>query len=182
MDGTWLGTPFQFALRNGSINAARVFLDAGVNPKQRDRWGQSMLTLVAVSETQGSSQVELVKMLIKAGVDVNSVDQVNRTTPLHWAANKGNAALTEVILKHGADVAAVDDVGCTALHRAAQVNSIEVVKLLLAHGADASARMYPIDSIKGDKGSIPLELSDNQSVREMLRAHVQAKKDSRVIQ
>ena len=57
------------------------------------------------------------------------------THPIHWAAGNGRDAAIEVLLKHGADVNAIDQVGRTALHRAAKLHP-KAVRVLLDHGAN----------------------------------------------
>jgi hypothetical protein len=56
-------------------------------------------------------------MLIQAGADVNlkTLANVDGWTPLHGAAARGSADVITVLLKHGADPAATDGKGMTAL-------------------------------------------------------------------
>jgi ankyrin repeat protein len=75
------------------------------------------------------------------------VDEYGRT-PLHYAANDGNASLCVDLLTAGADPNATDDNGWTPLHFAAQVQSAEVTRLLL----DAAAKTELRDSY----GNTPL--------------------------
>lgn len=91
---------------------------------------------------------EIVKLLISAGADVNSVHG-NSGTALMLAAS--NATITEILLSAGANVDMKDPNGCTALHRAASGSSLEVVELLLRNGADINA--------KNNSGMTPLSFA-----------------------
>ncbi|KAF3850614.1 hypothetical protein F7725_012386 [Dissostichus mawsoni] len=56
--------------------------------------------------------------------------------PLHNACSYGHFEVTELLLKHGACVNAMDLWQFTPLHEAASKNRVEVCSLLLSHGAD----------------------------------------------
>uniref|UniRef100_A0A8C9L4V8 Poly [ADP-ribose] polymerase n=1 Tax=Pavo cristatus TaxID=9049 RepID=A0A8C9L4V8_PAVCR len=56
--------------------------------------------------------------------------------PLHNACSYGHYEVTELLLKHGACVNAMDLWQFTPLHEAASKNRVEVCSLLLSHGAD----------------------------------------------
>ena len=60
--------------------------------------------------------------------------------PLSLAALNGNAAITEALLKAGADANTANNEGETALMTASRSGSLEVVKSLLAHKADPNAK------------------------------------------
>ena len=80
----------------------------------------------------------MIEALLKAGADVNAAN-ANGTTVLMTAAASGNADAVKVLLDHGADLKAKENVhGQTALMFAAALNRAAVVKLLLARGADAN--------------------------------------------
>jgi len=53
-----------------------------------------------------------------------NVDGVNATmqTPLHYAAWQGHNDIASVLIGHGADIDAQDELGLTALHRAVKVS------------------------------------------------------------
>ncbi len=55
---------------------------------------------------------------------------------LHWAADRGEAAVVEALLRGGADRDAVDGEGQTALHYAASCGHARAVALLIEAGAD----------------------------------------------
>lgn len=56
--------------------------------------------------------------------------------PLHNACSYGHFEVTEMLLKHGALVNAMDLWQFTPLHEAASKSRAEVCSLLLSHGAD----------------------------------------------
>lgn len=60
--------------------------------------------------------------------------------PLHRVVARGDQALTELFLRHGADISATDDAGRTALHLAAAEGQAVLVALLVDRGAPLEAR------------------------------------------
>jgi len=90
----------------------------------------------------GNNNVEIVRMLIKTGADVNVKDRSDQT-PLHYAAGKNNLEIASLLIKAGADVNAKDKSGRTPLNRAIEIQvspkltyNKEMVPLLLDNGAD----------------------------------------------
>lgn len=65
--------------------------------------------------------------------EFDSIEQ-SGMAPLHIAVSKGDEAMTELLLKHGANVAARDRIGTTALHMAA-MRKASLIRLLLAYKA-----------------------------------------------
>ena len=83
---------------------------------------------------------EAVRVLLKQGADVGAA-QGDGMTALHWAAERGDAALADMLLYAGANVAAVTRVGqYTPLHVASGAGSLGVVEALLKAGASPAAR------------------------------------------
>ena len=82
----------------------------------------------------------LAQLLIDHGADVNRADSFGHT-PLMWDASFGDANLTEVLLREGADVRARRPDGTSVLHVAVHSEADpDVVRLLLAAGAEPAAR------------------------------------------
>jgi ankyrin repeat protein len=84
-----------------------------------------------------NNRLDVLKLLIAAGADVNKACAIDGYTHLLVAAQNGNAGCVPVLLEAaGVDpnVAATD--GCTPLYIAAQGNRLDVVTLLIAAGAD----------------------------------------------
>ncbi len=99
----------------------------------RDCDGDTALMLAAER-----GHIELVKVLLKNGADVNAAN-LNGETALMRAEND-RAAAVKILLAHHANGNAGDIINCTPLMRAAYRGHVDVVKELLAHGADMNAR------------------------------------------
>jgi ankyrin repeat protein len=83
---------------------------------------------------------ETLRALLKQGADVNAA-QGDGMSALHWAAERGDADMTEMLVYAGANVGAVTRIGqYTPLHMASRSGSEPAVKALLNAGADVSAK------------------------------------------
>jgi glyoxylase-like metal-dependent hydrolase (beta-lactamase superfamily II) len=86
---------------------------------------------VAVSD----SQVDIARLLISKGADINAGDSDN-SRPIHLAAIDGKHELVEILLEAGADLGVEEDYGNSPLTYAIFGGGIEIVNLLLDRGAD----------------------------------------------
>jgi ankyrin repeat protein len=93
-----------------------------------------------VADSAMKGDRDAVRALLKQGADVSAA-QGDGMTPLHWAAERGDAAMAEMLLYAGANIAAVTRIGqYTPLHLAARGGNAAVVQALLKNGADVKAR------------------------------------------
>ena len=112
--------------------------------------------------------VQLVKVAIEEGVDVNTKDSYKKT-PIIWVTSKSFTSaddidIVKVLLENGADVNHKDSFGMTALMFAAYKGDFETVKLLLDNGADASIKD------KNNKTAIDFaEIENHRIVMSLLR-------------
>ena len=101
--------------------------------------------------------IELVKLLIASGADVNA--------NLHWAAYWNRIKVAKLLIDSGADVQAKDenDNDNTPLHVAARWDNIEIAKLLISAGADVNA--------KNKFGNSPLSWAKSKEMKDLLKQH-----------
>ncbi|MBI4485168.1 MAG: ankyrin repeat domain-containing protein, partial [Acidobacteria bacterium] len=105
-----------------------------------------------VADASMNGDVEALRSLLKQGADVNAA-QADGMSALHWAADRGDAALAEMLVYAGASTSAVTRIGqYTPLHIASRAGNAAVVKTLLKAGAGVSARTSP-------GGATPLHLA-----------------------
>jgi hypothetical protein len=85
------------AVRKGDLAAVKAALDAGVPADAKFRYDRTALSFAA-----DRGQVEIVKLLLERGADVNAKDSFYGVTPLVWAANNGHADVARILLARGA--------------------------------------------------------------------------------
>ena len=98
-------------------------------------------------------RVEIMKVLVAAGADVNAAKNMRRSGPLHYAADgfitgpvwdaKQQVGTIECLLENGAELHLQDRNGATALHRAVRTRCAAAVKCLLTAGSDPTIRNKP---------------------------------------
>jgi ankyrin repeat protein len=136
------------------------------------------------------NQPDMVRLLLARGADVDALDNRSRS-PLHRALSRGNDALVQMLIDHGAAVNITAAIGMgdrarvagmldedadlvqqsrvgdgwTPLHVAVGYDQPDMVVLLLERGAD-------VDAVS-DAGDPPLSLADErgEKIRDLLIAH-----------
>ncbi len=105
-----------------------------------------------VADAAMRGETDLVRSLLSEGADVNAA-QGDGMTALHWAAERGNAEMAEILIYSGANVHAVTRIGqYTPLHLASGSGSDRIVGILIDAGADVSAGTT-------NSGATPLHLA-----------------------
>src|SRR3954464_10926019 len=94
----------------------------------------------AVADAAMKGDRDAVRALLKQGADVSAA-KGDGMTALHFAAERGDASMTEMLVYAGANVAAVTRIGqYTPLHIASRSGNAAVVQALLKAGASVAAK------------------------------------------
>jgi ankyrin repeat protein len=101
--------------------------------------GEAVSPLISAAR---DGNVEQIKRLVAARVDVNEPGGVNHWTPLMHAIHKNQAGAVEALLEAGAQVNVVSG-NTTALILAAGYGETDIVRMLLSHGADPKLAVRP---------------------------------------
>lgn len=116
-------------------------------------------------------EVDKLRSILDSGVDPSMADSEGMT-PLHYAADRGNCEVVDILLSYGANANSIDCEGQTPLMLAVMCENEDVVKSLLREevGADISlvnlegeSVMDMIDSNSGDSEAIRIMLQERES-------------------
>ena len=121
------------AARMGNLGEVKKQLAWGVNVNRSHFFTRD----TPLIEAAANGHVDVVKLLIENGADVNLKGEA-WYGPLHAAAAKGHIEVVKILLENGADVNIFHH--NKPLHNAAMNGHIEVAEILLAHGADINAK------------------------------------------
>ena len=123
-----------------------------------------------VADAAMRGEKDALRGLLQKGADVNAA-QNDGMTALHWAAERGDTEVAQMILTAGANARAVTRIGAyTPLHIASRQGNAAVAKLLLANGADANIRTT-------NSNTAPLHLAAAAGNVEIINALVDKKAD-----
>ena len=133
------------------IPVVELLLAKGANPDEKVKkvdinYGPCFYTQLGVaiqignhSQASEDDHVEIVKLLLKYGADIEQGNETLGHTPLHIAADNGCYDVAKVLLENGAKV----DSRCirneTPLHIAVLNDRLEILLLLLEHNANVNA-------------------------------------------
>lgn len=112
-----------------AIDKVTEFLDNGGDPNQEFIRGIRLL--------HETTSVEIAKLLISRGANVNATDYLNRT-PLHYATKKKATKVAEVLISNGANIDAKTTKGWTPLFEASRWESFDIMDMLIQAGADVT--------------------------------------------
>ena len=123
------------ACERGNLERVRQLIQDGqdVNTTRGDRFGTTTPLICAA----GSSHVQVVGELIRAGARVNGKNNTKQTA-LHWASCGGRSSVVRTLIEAGANLNEQDVWGRTPLMWAAEWGHYQVVHKLIRAGANVS--------------------------------------------
>ena len=84
------------------------------------------------------AKAEVAKLLLSKGADVNAKEPKGLQMPIHLSAMNGLPAVTEVLIKSGASINAINKIGQTPLIYSIIEEHVPVIDLLISSGADVN--------------------------------------------
>ena len=169
-DDGW--TPLHYASSCGGVEVVRFLVERGADATARDHRGWTPW-----DEASSNGHVQVTDFLVQLGAHrkVKETDRPARRhrrrrrhrhrTPSPALAEKTNAEVARIPVKHGAYPTARARAGWTPLHVAAEQGNTEVVRILIEHGEDATAR--------ADNGWTPLHVATELGNAEVARLLVE---------
>ena len=130
----WSNTPLGRAIQIGNHALVQKLLEHNANPNI-----QCMPQRYPLEKASEDGHVEIVKLLLKYGADIEQGNEDLGHTPLHSAADNGCYDVAKVLLENGAKVDSRGIGYDTPLHIAVMSDRLEVLPLLLEHNANVNA-------------------------------------------
>lgn len=125
------------AAMKGKVEQVKKLLEKGANPNSHSGRRYETPLMAAMQSLDKKQRIELMKILINAGADVNARNR-SYSTALHYNFYKDSVDKLKLLIQSGADVNARNMYGRTPLFGARE----EQVKLYISAGADVNARDY----------------------------------------
>ena len=141
-----------------NLNLVRdlIALGANIDWQNEDNYNYTPLHLAVREES-----VEIARMLIDAGADLDIQDTWGSDTPLHDAAFFGRVEIARMLIDAKADLDVQDNDGRTPLHRAAGNGRVEIARMLI----DAGSRK----DIRDEDGRIPYDFAQTRELKKLLK-------------
>ncbi|KAF2903563.1 hypothetical protein ILUMI_02636 [Ignelater luminosus] len=116
-----------YAAQCGDTKKVEKLLSQGTNVDQRDSAGYTALHYAA-----RNGHLDVCKVLLRNGADINSTTKSGRATALHRACSADKVHMVKFLLENKANGKIRDSDGKTALHRAAESQNKEICKSVLS--------------------------------------------------
>ncbi|MDC7126924.1 MAG: ankyrin repeat domain-containing protein [Spirochaetales bacterium] len=117
------GEGLQLAAYNGDLERVKEILKGEFDPDERDSFGGTALHASMFQEN-----MEIIELLINAGLDVNAQGTSNGYTPLHDAVWANNLEAAKLLIKNGALLDIKGNDGLTPYDKAVKENRKQFVK------------------------------------------------------
>jgi len=117
------------AAYSGDINKVQELLQRGVKPDERDSFGGT-----ALHAAMFQKNMQIVKLLLQNGFNINAQGTQNGYTPLHDAVWANNLEAAKLLLDEGAKTDLRGKDGLTPFGKAKNEGKTEIVKYFESRG------------------------------------------------
>ncbi|CAM9322541.1 unnamed protein product [Ectocarpus sp. 4 AP-2014] len=159
-------TPLMMAVHNGHSRIAKILIEKGANVSMADKQGFTALHFCCAREEDDA----IVKLLAKAGADLDAIIPAEGSTPLHRATHNGSLKVVRALIEAGANPDTQLPDGATALHIAAEEGQVAVMRELL-RGKANPLLIQTFSS--GSTTAVPLEVAADHGHSDIVRGLVQ---------
>lgn len=157
-------TLLHYAVYKGEKDLVLALIEAKVDVNQADNNGETPLNCAAhyldddgTGIYNDSDNIEITKILIRAGANVNQTNKDKRT-PLHWAAIRNHTDVVWALIEAKADANKSDKYGMTPLNYAAHCHSdTKMIEMLLLKGANVNQA--------NNKAKTPLDYAETPELK-----------------
>lgn len=132
------------AVKNGDLKHCCCLLNIIDTPDIRDVDNNTALYIASQN-----GDLDVCRLLLTHGADVNAKNGSSQWTSLHIAANFGHLNICTLLLDHGADIDAKITSDWTPLHIAVHSNELDVCLSLMDRGAKFDDKNYFGDTALG---------------------------------
>ncbi len=136
-------TPLTLATEEGATEIMQILLGSGpdadtpASGEDKEATSTPSIGSEALYTAIEKGDVEMVRLLVEAGADVNAAEGFGGNTPLHEAVEKGDVEIVKILVAAGADVEAKGYFDRTPLTLATEEGATEIMQILLGSGPDA---------------------------------------------
>jgi uncharacterized protein len=128
--------PLWRAAADNKLEICKLLIDNGANIYQKSKVKPGKTSAIYLPTQEG--YIDIVKLLIEKGVDVNT-NEFHNVTPLRIAAQNGHLEIVKYLIAKGAIIDTKADDKATPLEVAASKGHIEIAKVLIENGADVNS-------------------------------------------
>jgi ankyrin repeat protein len=132
-------TPLHISVARSQDKAFRALIKAGANINALSHNLENVLHAAALNQSKMSFMFYNKNVFDKIKPLIDGKDR-SGLTPLHIAASMGHPEAAELLIKHGANIEALEMDERTPLNLAAYTNQAKVVEILLHKGANKEAK------------------------------------------